>query len=219
MTESPSHGFATRAMHAGQEPDPTTGSIIPPIHQTSTFVQDGIGGLRGGYEYAPQRQPHPRGPRGAGRRARGQGADAIAFASGLAAEDALLRAVLKPGDRVVLGNDAYGGTYRLLKRIHEPLGVRLDTVDLTDPAAVEAAFAEPVAAALGRDARRNPLMKVIDIAALAAVGHAARRARGRRQHLRLARPAAAAARSAPTWSCTPPRSTSAATPTCSAASS
>ncbi|HEY8318790.1 MAG TPA: cystathionine gamma-synthase [Amnibacterium sp.] len=170
MTDTPSHGFATRAVHAGQEPDPSTGSITPPIHQTSTYVQDGIGGLRGGYEYARSGNP-TRAALEVQVAALEQGADAIAFASGLAAEDALLRAALKPGDRVVLGDDAYGGTYRLLKRIHEPSGVRLDTVDLTDPAAVEAAFAEPVKL-LWIETPTNPLMKIVDIAALAAVGHA-----------------------------------------------
>jgi len=170
MTETPSHGFATRAVHAGQEPDPSFGSITPPIHQTSTYVQDGIGGLRGGYEYGRSGNP-TRTALEVQVAALEQGTDAIAFASGLAAEDVLLRAALKPGDRVVLGDDAYGGTYRLLKRIHEPLGVRLDTVDLTDPAAVEAAFTEPVRL-LWVETPTNPLMKVVDIAALAAVGHA-----------------------------------------------
>ena len=169
MTHTPSQGFATRAVHAGQEPDASTGSIIPPIHQTSTFVQDGVGGLRGGYEYGRSGNP-TRTALEVQVAALEQGDDAIAFASGLAAEDALLRAVLQPGDRVVLGDDAYGGTYRLLSRIHEPLGVRLDTVDLTDPAAVEAAFARPVRI-LWVETPTNPLMKVVDIAALAAAGH------------------------------------------------
>ena len=163
-------GFATRAVHAGQEPDRTTGSITPAIHQTSTFVQDGIGGLRGGYEYGRSGNP----TRTAFEQqvaALEQGTSAVAFASGLAAEDALLRAVLGAGDRVLLGDDAYGGTYRLLKRLHEPAGVRLETVDLTDAAAVEAAFAEPVRM-LWIETPTNPLMKVVDIAALAAVGHA-----------------------------------------------
>lgn len=162
----PAHGFDTLAIHAGQEPDPTTGSIIPPIHQTSTFVQDGIGGLRNGYEYSRAGNP-TRTALEVQVAALERGADAIAFASGLAAEDALLRAVLAPGDRVVLGDDAYGGTYRLLKRIHEPQGVVLETLDLTDEAAVEAAFERPVRV-LWIETPTNPLLKVVDIAALAA---------------------------------------------------
>jgi cystathionine gamma-synthase len=170
MTEHPRHGFATRAVHAGQEPDPVTGSITPPIHQTSTFVQDGIGGLRNGYEYARSGNP-TRTALEVQVAALEQGAAAIAFASGLAAEDALLRAVLVPGDRVVLGDDAYGGTYRLLKRIHEPQGVLLETVDLTDDAAVHDALARPVRM-LWIETPTNPMMKVVDIAAIAAIGHA-----------------------------------------------
>jgi cystathionine gamma-synthase len=161
-------GFATRAIHAGQEPDPGTGSITPPIHQTSTYVQDGIGGLRGGYEYARAGNPTRRALE-VQVAALEEGADAVAFGSGLAAEDALLRAVLTPGTRVVLGDDAYGGTYRLLKRIHVPQGVELDTVDLTDPAAVEAAFERPVRV-LWIETPTNPLMKIVDIAALAERG-------------------------------------------------
>jgi cystathionine gamma-synthase len=169
MTEARPQGFATRAVHAGQDPDPVTGSIIPPIHQTSTFVQDGIGRLRNGYEYGRSGNP-TRAALEVQVAALERGGDAVAFASGLAAEDALLRAALKPGDRVVLGDDAYGGTYRLLKRIHEPQGVRLETVDLTDPAAVEDALARPVRM-LWVETPTNPLMKVVDIAALAAAGH------------------------------------------------
>lgn len=159
-------GFATRAIHAGQAPDPVTGSIVPPIHQTSTFVQDGVGGLRNGYEYGRSGNPT--------RTALEQqvaalelGAHASAFSSGLAAEDAVLRALVKPGDRVVLGDDAYGGTHRLMARLHQPLGVVLDTVDLTDGAAVDAAFAGPVRL-LWLETPTNPLMKVVDIEALAA---------------------------------------------------
>jgi len=163
------HGFATRAIHAGQEPDPATGSITPAIHQTSTFVQDGIGGLRGGFEYGRSGNP-TRIALETQVAALEQGAHGIAFASGLAGEDALLRAVLAAGDRVVLGDDAYGGTYRLLKRIHEPAGVTLETVDLTDPSAVEAAVREPVRV-LWIETPTNPLMKIADIAALARIGH------------------------------------------------
>jgi cystathionine gamma-synthase len=163
------HRFATRAVHAGQVPDPVTGAITPPIHQTSTFVQDGIGGLRNGFEYGRSGNPTRIALEEQVAALEG-GVDAVAFASGLAAEDGLLRAVLKPGDRVVLGNDAYGGTYRLLKRIHEPLGVELDAVDLSDPDEVERAFARPVRL-LWVETPTNPLMRIVDIAAVAAVAH------------------------------------------------
>ena len=160
------HGFDTLAIHAGQEPDAATGAITPPIHQTSTFVQDGIGGLRNGYEYARAGNP-TRTSLEVQVAALERGVEAIAFASGLAAEDALLRAVLRPEDRVVLGDDAYGGTYRLLKRLHEPQGVVIDTVDLADDDAVEAAFQRPVRV-LWIETPTNPLLKVVDIAALTA---------------------------------------------------
>lgn len=166
MTDSQHHGFATRAVHAGQDPDPVTGSITPAIHQTSTYVQDGIGGLRAGYEYGRAGNP-TRTALEAQVAALEQGGEAIAFSSGLAAEDALLRAALRPGDRVLLGDDAYGGTYRLLKRLHEPLGIVLETVDLTDPAAIDAAFEHPVRM-LWIETPTNPLLKVVDIRALAA---------------------------------------------------
>src|SRR3954471_3211828 len=108
--------FNTRAIHAGQHFDPTTGAVIPPIYQTSTFVQDGIGGLRGGYEYNRSANP-TRDSLQTLLAALEGGKHAYSFASGLAAEDTLLRAVLGPGDHVVLGNDVYGGTYRLLDRV------------------------------------------------------------------------------------------------------
>ena len=106
--------------------DPTTGAVIPPMHLTTTFMQDGVGGLRGGYEYTPRRQPDARLAADAARRPRGRRATAFSFASGLAAEDTLLRAVLQPGDHVVLGNDVYGGTHRLVSRVFVPWGVELD---------------------------------------------------------------------------------------------
>lgn len=164
-------GFATRAIHAGQAPDPSTGSIVPPIHQTSTFVQDGVGTLRNGYEYGRSGNP-TRTSLEVQVAALELGTHASAFSSGLAAEDALLRAVLVPGDRVVLGDDAYGGTHRLMSRLHVPLGVVLDTVDLTSPTAIDAAFEGPVKL-LWLETPTNPLMKVVDIEALAERGRAA----------------------------------------------
>jgi cystathionine gamma-synthase len=171
MTEPTEH-FATRAIHAGQAPDPTTGAITPPIYQTSTFVQDGIGGLRNGYEYGRSGNP-TRGALEVQVASLEGAAHGVAFASGLAAEDSLLRSLLQPGDRVVLGNDAYGGTHRLISKIFGGWGVGVDTVDLADPEATAAAIAVDRAKVLWVETPSNPLMKITDIAALAAVGHAA----------------------------------------------
>ncbi len=166
------HGFATRAIHVGQEFDPTTGAIIPPIYQTSTFVQDGVGGLRGGYEYGRAGNPTRTSLESLLASLEG-GVRALSFASGLAAEDALLRAVLRPGDHVVLGNDVYGGTHRLINRIHGAWDVRNTTVDLGDLDAVRAALGTDRTRVLWIETPSNPLMKVSDLGALVELGHAA----------------------------------------------
>jgi cystathionine gamma-synthase len=166
------HGFSTKAIHVGQEFDPTTGAIIPPIYQTSTFVQDGVGGLRGGYEYGRSGNP-TRTSLEKQLAALEGGKRALSFASGLAAEDALLRAVLQPGDHVVLGNDVYGGTHRLINRIHGAWGIRNTTVDLTDLDAVRAALTTERTRIVWIETPSNPLMKISDVAALAALGHEA----------------------------------------------
>ncbi|MFF2050115.1 cystathionine gamma-synthase [Leifsonia sp. NPDC058194] len=165
-------GFATRAIHVGQEFDPTTGAIIPPIYQTSTFVQDGIGGLRNGYEYGRGGNPTRTSLETLLASLEG-GVSALSFASGLAAEDALLRAVLAPGDHVVLGNDVYGGTHRLINRIHRAWGIGNTTVDLTDLDAVRAALTTERTRILWIETPSNPLMKISDLAALVELGHAA----------------------------------------------
>jgi cystathionine gamma-synthase len=165
-------GFATRAIHAGQEFDPTTGAIIPPVYLTSTFVQDGIGGLRGGYEYGRAGNP-TRDVLQTQLAALEGGAGALSFSSGLAAEDAVLRATLAPGDHVVLGGDAYGGTHRLISRIYGAWGVRLSTVDLGDADAVRAALAVENTRLLWVETPSNPLMKISDIAQLAELARAA----------------------------------------------
>ncbi|TQJ29853.1 cystathionine gamma-synthase [Microbacterium sp. SLBN-146] len=165
-------GFDTRAVHAGQDFDPTTGAVIPPLHFSTTYAQDGIGGLRGGYEYG--RSGNPTRTALETQLAALEGArHGLSFASGLAAEDALLRAVLKPGDEVLLGNDVYGGTYRLLARILAPWGVGLRVAEMTDLAAVEAALAEGPTRILWVETPSNPLLKVSDITELARLGHAA----------------------------------------------
>ena len=124
-------GFNTRAIHAGQEPDPATGAVIVPVHLTTTYKQDGVGGLRGGYEYSRSGNP----TRNALHEALAsleEGTTALAFASGLAAEDTLLRTVCRSGDHVVLGGDAYGGTFRLLSKVAARWGVEHTPADLND---------------------------------------------------------------------------------------
>jgi cystathionine gamma-synthase len=173
MTAStPDRGFDTRAVHAGQAFDPTTGAVIPPVHFSSTYAQDGIGGLRGGYEYGRSGNP-TRTALEAQLAAIEGGAHALSFASGLAAEDALLRAALQPGDEVLLGNDVYGGTYRLISRVLGPWGIGVRIVEMSDLAAVEAALAERPATVLWVETPSNPLLKISDIEALSRLGHAA----------------------------------------------
>jgi cystathionine gamma-synthase len=165
-------GFASLAVHAGQEFDPTTGAVIPPVHFSTTFAQEGIGGLRGGYEYGRSGNP-TRTALQVQLAAIEGGTHAFSFASGLAAEDALLRAVLQPGDEVLLGSDVYGGTHRLISRILGPWGVKLRVVDMSDPDAVRAAVAERAPRILWVETPSNPLLKITDIEGLARVGHEA----------------------------------------------
>ncbi|BDI21480.1 cystathionine gamma-synthase [Herbiconiux sp. L3-i23] len=171
MPEDADYGFSTRAIRAGQHFDPTTGAVVPPIYQTSTFVQDGIGGLREGYEYARSGNP-TRDSLQVLLASLEQAEHGIAFASGLAAEDALLRAALQPGDHLILGNDVYGGTHRLLHRLHVPAGVEVTTVEMSDSDAVRAAV-RPSTRMVWVETPSNPLMKITDIATLAAIGHEA----------------------------------------------
>ncbi|ROS76261.1 cystathionine gamma-lyase [Curtobacterium sp. PhB130] len=163
--------FSTRAVHAGQEPDGATGAVIPPLHLTSTYVQDGIGEMRGGYEYSRSGNPTRDSLQTMLADLDG-GVAAYSFASGLAAEDALLRAALSPGARVVMGNDVYGGTHRLVNRLHVPWGVELVVVDMSDLDLVRAALQDaPAQTVLWVETPTNPLMKIADIEALAALGH------------------------------------------------
>lgn len=163
--------LATRAIHAGQEPDPTTGAVVTPIYMTSTFKQDGVGGLRHGYDYS--RSINPTRNSFDEQLAAVEGAKyALSFSSGLAAIDVLLRSTLKPGDNILLGNDVYGGTYRLLSKVFVPWGIGLDVVDITDTAAVSAALAKKQYAYIWVETPSNPLLNITDIAATAAVAHA-----------------------------------------------
>lgn len=163
-------GFETRAIHAGYEPDPTTGAVIPPIYATSTYKQDGVGGLRGGYEYSRSANPTRTALEGA-LAAVEEGECGFAFASGLAAEDTLVRSVLKPGDHVVFPNDAYGGTWRLFDKVEQVWGVDYTPAPVSDPERVAAAIRPGVTKLVWVETPTNPLLNVGDIEALAAIAH------------------------------------------------
>ena len=162
-------GFNTRAIHAGQDPDPATGAVVVPLHLATTFKQDGVGGLRGGYEYARSANPTRTALQEA-LAALEQGRTGLAFASGLAAEDTLLRTVCEPGSHVVLGGDAYGGTFRLISKVASRWGVEHTPADLNDPDALRAAI-RPTTRVVWCETPTNPLLNVADIALTAEVAH------------------------------------------------
>ncbi|MFG2572665.1 cystathionine gamma-synthase [Streptomyces sp. NPDC048481] len=162
-----SQHFETLAIHAGNTADPLTGAVVPPIYQVSTYKQDGVGGLRGGYEYSRSANP-TRTALEENLAALEGGRRGLAFASGLAAEDCLLRTLLSPGDHVVIPNDAYGGTFRLFAKVVARWGVEWSVADTSDPAAVRAAIT-PKTKAVWVETPSNPLLGITDIAALAQI--------------------------------------------------
>ncbi|GIH99059.1 cystathionine gamma-synthase [Planobispora takensis] len=157
------------AIHAGQEADPHTGAVVPPIYAVSTYKQDGVGGLRSGYEYSRSANPTRTALEEAMAAVEG-GTRGLAFASGLAAEDAVLRTVCRPGDHVIIPNDAYGGTYRLFAKVHERWGLHYDPVALDNMNAVGAAIT-PKTKIIWVETPTNPLLGISDIAALADLAH------------------------------------------------
>ena len=169
---SASQGFSTRAIHAGQEPEPHTGAVITPLYLTSTFAQDGVGILRAGYEYSRSGNP-TRDALQSALASLEQGTHGLAFSSGLAAEDALLRTITSPGGSILVGNDAYGGTFRLIDKILGPWGVQNRVVDMTDLDAVAEALTAGPVDAVWVESPSNPLLSVSDIRALAEAAHAA----------------------------------------------
>jgi cystathionine gamma-synthase len=170
---TPGDGFETLAIHAGQEPDPLTGAVVPPIYQVSTYKQDGVGGLRaGGYEYSRTANPTRTALEECLTALEG-GARTLAFASGMAAEDCLLRAVCSPGDHVLIPDDAYGGTFRLFSKVYERWGVSYQPVRVSDPAAVRAALAARPTRVLWLETPTNPLLGIADIATLAGIAREA----------------------------------------------
>ncbi|MEV6231614.1 cystathionine gamma-synthase [Saccharopolyspora shandongensis] len=154
-------------MHAGQEADPTTGSVIVPIHATSTYAQDGVGGMRGGYEYSRTGNPTRTALEECLAALEG-GRHGRAFASGMAATDAVLRATLKPGDHLVIPDDAYGGTFRLVDKVLTAWGVEYTPAPVSDVDAVRAAI-RPNTKVIWVETPTNPLLNIGDIAALAQV--------------------------------------------------
>ena len=165
------HGFATRAIHAGFRPDPQTGAVNAPIYASSTFAQDGVGGLRGGFEYARTGNP----TRAALERvlaAVEDGGYGRAFSSGMAASDCALRSVLRPGDHIVIPDDAYGGTFRLIDKVFREWGVDHTPAHLADLDAVRAAVT-PSTRMIWVETPTNPLLTIADIAAIAEIGHEA----------------------------------------------
>ncbi len=160
-----SWGFSTRAIHAGQDPEPTSGAVTVPVFQTSTFAQEAVGKHKG-YEYARTGNPTRTALQTALAALEGA-AFGVAFASGLAAEDAILR-LLEPGDHVVMGNDAYGGTFRLIAKVFGRVGITWSAHDLTDPSELDRNWPDNTRL-VWVETPTNPLLTVVDIAAVAAV--------------------------------------------------
>ncbi|MEV6975070.1 cystathionine gamma-synthase [Kitasatospora sp. NPDC093806] len=164
-------GFETLAIHAGQEADPQTGAVVTPIYQVSTYKQDGVGGLRGGYEYSRSANPTRTALEECLAALEG-GSRGLAFASGLAAEDTLLRTILKPGDHIVIPNDAYGGTFRLFAKVLTRWGVEFSVANTQDLATVREAL-RPNTRAVWVETPSNPLLGITDLTALAEIAHGA----------------------------------------------
>src|SRR3984957_17384305 len=161
-------GLATKAIHAGYRPDPSTGAVNAPIYASSTFAQDGVGGLRGGYEYARPGNP-ARAALETALAAVEEGRFGRAFGSGMAASDCALRALLRPGDHVVIPDDAYGGTFRLIDKVFTPWGVQHTPVAVSDVDAIRAALT-PRTRLIWVETPTNPLLWIADIAAIAELG-------------------------------------------------
>jgi cystathionine gamma-lyase len=169
VRDEPPHRFATQAIHAGQAPDPAAGAVMPPIYQTSTYVQDGLGRPHNGYEYARTQNP----TREALERnvaALEGGTYGFAFGSGLAALDTVLK-LLKTGDHVVAGDNLYGGSQRLMNRVYADLGLRFTFADMRNVDAVERALT-PATRLIYCETPTNPMMFLTDLAAVADLAHA-----------------------------------------------
>jgi cystathionine gamma-synthase len=164
-----SHGFETLAIHAGQEPDPRTGAVVVPIYQTSTYAQDAVGAPRLGFEYSRTANP-TRDALQECLAAMEGGRTGLAFASGMAAEDTLLRTVCRPGDHVVIPDDAYGGTFRLFSRVAQRWGLGWTAAHMSDPTHVRDAITDKTKI-IWVETPTNPLLGIADIATLASLAH------------------------------------------------
>ncbi|MBO0812185.1 MAG: cystathionine gamma-synthase [Microlunatus sp.] len=172
MSQQLQPGFETLAIHAGQEPDPSTGAVVPPIYATSTFAQDGVGGLRSGYEYSRSGNP-TRTALEECLAALESGVRGLAFASGLAAEDTLVRTLTDPAEEVLLPDDAYGGTYRQFAKLHERWGITSTPVPVTDPEAVADAIRPGRTKLVWLETPTNPLLNIADIRSISEAAHSA----------------------------------------------
>lgn len=168
-------GFSTRAIHSGQDPDPVTGAVVPPLHLASTFKQDEVGGLRDGFEYSRSDNPTRRVLEVAlaSLESGTLPAQALAYASGLAAADSVFRATLAPGDHVVIPDDAYGGTFRLVDQVVATAGVDYSVTPTHDLAALQAAIRPGETKLVWVESPSNPLLGITDIAAAAKISHGA----------------------------------------------
>ena len=162
--------FETRAIHTAQDADELTGSVIPPMYLTSTHKQNSVGDLRGGYEYNRGGNPTRDALQQALANLEG-GRFGFSFASGLAAEDTVIRAILKPGDHVILADDLYGGTYRLFNRIHREWGIEIEVTDLNDEAALRAAIRPGQTKLVWIETPSNPMLTIFDINLASRVAH------------------------------------------------
>src|SRR5690349_10208000 len=172
MSVPSDYGFETKAIHAGQPADPATGAVMTPIYATSTYKQDGVGGLRGGYEYSRTGNP----TRSALERCFASlefGERAVAFSSGMAAEDALVRVTCSPGDHVVIPNDAYGGTFRLFDTVFKPWGLEYTSASIQEVEAIRSAVQPGRTKLIWIETPSNPLLGIADIRALGEVAHEA----------------------------------------------
>lgn len=172
MDSSQMPGFSTRAIHAGQDPDPSTGAVVTPIYQVSTFKQDGIGGFRSGYEYSRSANPTRTALEECLAALEG-GGRGFAFASGLAGQDTIVRALLTSGDHVVVPSDAYGGTYRYFNTVARAQGIEHSVAPVADVDAVRAAIRPGITKLVWVESPTNPLLGIADITAIAELAHEA----------------------------------------------